>query len=135
GGAGGGLYHNESSGRFRDVTGAAGLAGIRGRGLAVASADFDGDGYPDLYVANDLDRNTLLHNNGNGTFAERGIAAGAAFGADGLIASGMGIALGDYDHSGRESLFVPNLNGEKFSLFHAEAGGRFTYATERAGLA
>ncbi len=129
------LYHNDGGGRFSDVTHQAGLAQIRGRGLAVSWLDYDGDGREDIYVANDLDRNFLLRNNGHGAFAETAVAAGVAFGADGHAASGMGIALGDYDHSGRESLFITNINGEQYSLFHNEGRGQFTFATDLAGLA
>src|SRR5204863_4840570 len=78
--------------------------------------------------------NLLFHNNGDATFGETGTAAGVAYGADGLVSSGMGIAVGDYENRGRESLFVTNLNGEGYSLFRAEPGGVFSYATERAGL-
>ncbi len=128
------LYRNLGGERFQDVTAIAGLGAIRGRGLAVAWLDYDLDGHEDFFVANDLNPNALLRNRGNGTFKEVGAEAGAAFGGDGLVASGMGVALGDYDHSGRESLLIPNLNGERFTLLHAEPGGMFSYATESAGL-
>ncbi len=128
------LFHNEGNGKFRDVTAQAGLSGIHGRGLAVSSLDYNGDGRSDIYIANDLDRNYLLRNNGNGTFTDVGVETGVAFAADGHVGSGMGIGLGDYDHTGRESLFVTNLNGERFSLYHNVGGGQFTYATEQAGL-
>jgi hypothetical protein len=128
------LYHNEGNGRFRDVTHASGIDKIHGRGLAVAWLDYNDDGRPDLYIANDLDPNHLLRNNGNGTFTEVGAEAGVAYGADGVAASGMGIAAGDYDQSGRESLLVANLHGEGYSLFHNEGHGVYTFAGDRAGI-
>jgi len=128
------LYRNEGGGRFRDVTRAARLDVVRGRTLAVAWLDYNEDGRDDLYLANDLDPNQLLRNNGDGTFTDVAPAAGVAFGNDGLVASGMGIALGDIDHSGRESLLVTNLHGEGFSLFQPVGGGQYVYASERTGL-
>lgn len=128
------LYHNEGGGKFKNVTKQAGIDKVRGRGLAVTWIDYNDDGKPDIYIANDLDENHLLRNNGNGTFTEVGQTVGVALGIDGQKMSGMGIAVGDYDHSGRESLFVTNLNGEVYSLFHNEGGGQFSYASHTAGL-
>lgn len=128
------LYRNEGGGRFRDVTRAARLDDVRGRTLAVAWLDYNDDGFDDLYLANDLDPNQLLRNNADGTFTDVAPAAGVAFGNDGLVASGMGIALGDFDHTGRESLLVTNLHGEGFSLFQPVGGGQYVYASERTGL-
>ncbi|HXG24224.1 MAG TPA: CRTAC1 family protein, partial [Chthonomonadales bacterium] len=128
------LYRNEGDGRFRDVTKQAGIDRERRRGLAVAWLDYNGDGYADIYVANDMDPNLLWRNNGDGTFTEVAGEAGAALGADGVAASGMGIAVGDYENKGRESLFVTNLNGEVYSLFRNEGGGLFSYASDRACL-
>ena len=128
------LFHNDGHGHFTDVTRRAGLSKLRGRGLAATWIDYDGDGREDLYVANDLTPNLLLHNNGNGTFTEVGAQAGVALGESGQAISGMGIAVGDYDHSGRESLLVTSLNNQVFSLYHNEGEGLFSYATPRAGL-
>lgn len=128
------LFHNDGNGHFHDVTAASGLGRLRGRGLAAAWIDYDADGFEDLVIANDLNPNQLLHNNGNGTFTEVGSAAGVALGMNGQSISGMGIALGDYDHSGRESLFITSLNNQVFSLYHNEGAGLFAYATDRAGL-
>jgi hypothetical protein len=128
------LYHNEGGGRFREVTKSAGIDRERRRGLAVTWLDYNGDGYIDIYVANDMDPNLLWRNNGDGTFSEVAGEAGVALGADGVATSGMGIAVGDYENKGRESLFVTNLNGEVYSLFRNEGNGLFSYASDRAGL-
>ena len=128
------LYHNEGGGRFRDVTRKAGLLGLATRGLAVAWLDFDGDGLLDICTANDLHPTALLRNSGKGTFTNVAVEAGVAYGADGVSTSGMGIALGDYDHSGRESLFISNLHGQVYSLFRNEGGGQFTFASIDAGV-
>jgi hypothetical protein len=128
------LFHNEGNGHFRDVTHQAGIDHVRGRGLAVTWLDYNDDGRQDLYIANDLDPNHLLRNNGDGTFTEVGARSGVAYGANGAAASGMGIAVGDYDNSGRESLLVANLHGEGYSLFHNEAGGIYSYASDIAGI-
>ncbi len=128
------LYHNEGNGKFKNVSVSSGLNNFTGRSLAISWLDYNHDGKPDLYVANDLDPNYLLRNNGNGTFTEVGAEVGVATGTDGQAMSGMGIALGDYDHSGRESIFVPNLNGEGFSLFHNEGKGLFSFASLQSGL-
>jgi hypothetical protein len=130
----GSLYHNEGGGRFRDVTVETGIGRVHGRQLAAAWIDFDGDGKEDLFVANDLDPNFLFRNNGNRTFKEVALEAGVAYGGEGAASSGMGVALGDYDHSGRESLFVPNLNGQVYALYRNSGKGTFDYATDRAGL-
>jgi hypothetical protein len=128
------LYHNEGNGRFADVTGKVGINRVRGRGLALAWLDYNDDGWEDIYVANDMNPNILFRNNHNGTFTDVAPSVGAAYGADGIALSGMGVAVGDYDNSGRESLFVTNLNGQLYSLFHNDDGTLFSYATETAGL-
>jgi enediyne biosynthesis protein E4 len=128
------LFHNEGNGRFKDVSKSAGIDNVVGRGLGAAWMDFNGDGRLDLYVANDHDPNRLYRNDGKGQFTEVAAEVGAAYAADGMAASGMGVAIGDYERSGRESIVVTNLNGEAFSLFRGEEGGNFTYATDLAGL-
>lgn len=128
------LYHNEGNGRFRDVSRQAGMSGLRRRSLAAVWLDYDNDGDEDLFVANDMDPNTLWRNNGNGTFTDTSTEAGVAFGMDGRATSDMGIAVGDYQNCGRESLFVTVLPGEVFSLYRNDGGGQFTYASEQARL-
>ncbi len=132
------LFRNEGDGRFRDVSQSAGIRRNRTRGLAVAWTDCNDDGWDDVYVANDMDPNLLLRNDGDGTFTNVAEAAGVAYGAEGHALAGMGVAAGDYDGSGRESLFVTNLNDQLYSLFQHEGvyqgEPQFSYATERAGL-
>jgi len=128
------LYHNEGS-RFVDVSEKAGITKAKGRGLAVAFLDADGDGRQDIFVANDLTPNMLWHNNGNGTFTETASQAGVAFSEGGALMAGMGIALADYDHSGRESLFVSNFSGMPNTLYKNLDGGLFRDVSVLSGLA
>jgi hypothetical protein len=128
------LYHNEGGGRFKDVTESSGIGKVRARQIAAAWLDFNGDGNEDLFVTNDLDPNFLFRNNGNGTFTEVALQTSTAYGGDGAAFSGMGVAVGDYDHSGRESLFIPNLSGQVYALYRNLGSGSFEYATDEAGL-
>lgn len=128
------LYKNLGNGLFKEVTKQAGIDTVRGRTLAVSWIDYDNDGYDDLFCANDMNPNFLYHNNRNGTFTEVGAMAGVAYGMDGISQSGMGVAVGDFENSGRESLLVPNLNGQVFSLFCNDGKGLFSYASDRTGL-
>jgi Tfp pilus assembly protein PilF len=119
------LYHNEGGGRFRDVSGESGIGSHRGKGMGVAFGDYDGDGNLDIFVANDTMPNFLFRNNGNGTFTERGLAAGVAYNPDGGASSSMGVDFRDYDNDGREDLFVTVLTNERFLLFR-NIGGEFS---------
>lgn len=110
------LYHNES-GKFRDVSDRAGISKSQGRGLAVAFFDGNGDGRQDIFVANDLTPNMLWRNNGNGTFSDIAVETGCAYGEDGISMAGMGVAVADYNRSGRESLFVTNFSGRPNIMF------------------
>ena len=87
------LYHNNGDGTFTDVSDRSGIASKKGRALGVAFADYDGDGFTDIFVANDGMQQFLFHNNGNGTFTELGLEAGAALSQDGRRLSGMGVGL------------------------------------------
>ena len=128
------LYHNNGDGTFTDVTRRAGVALKRGRGLGVAAADFDGDGRLDLFVANDIGPNFLYHNNGDGTFEEVALREGCAFGLDGQNQANMGVAVGDYDGSGRVSVLVTTFSNEPYTLYH-NGGGYFTDVSVPAGIA
>ena len=110
------LYHNEGS-RFVDVSAKSGISSVSGRGLAVAFLDYDEDGKQDIFVANDLSGNMLWHNEGNGKFVEKGAEAGCRYGNGGSLMAGMGVAVGDYDGSGHESLFVSNFQDMPNMLF------------------
>jgi hypothetical protein len=128
------LYHNDGD-HFTDVSAKAGIAGRSGRGLAVAFVDYDGDGRQDIFVANDMTPNMLWHNDGNGRFTNAAERAGTAYGEDGVNMAGMGVAPGDYDHSGRESLFVSNFSGLPNMLFKNLGQGIFKDASSVSGVA
>ncbi len=129
------LYRNRGNGRFQDVTHAARLDSVRGRGLGALWLDYNGDRRLDLYVANDLNPNLLFRNRGNGVFEESGLTTGVAYGSDGQALSGMGIAAADYDGDGREDLYVTNFSGQTNSLFRSAGQEEFRYSTQSAGLA
>jgi len=129
------LYHNDGGGRFSDVTDAAGISKADGPGLGVTTGDYNGDGWPDLYVANDAMANQLWINRQNGTFVDEGLLSGAGVNAAGNPEGSMGIASGDYDLDGDEDLFVTNIVGETFALYVNDGKGNFEDARTRAGLA
>ena len=129
------LYHNEGAGRFGDASASAGIASVTGKGMGVAFNDYDGDGFPDIFVSNDLMEQFLFHNRGNGTFEERALDAGVAFSEDGRSYSGMGAVFADYDNDGLPDILVTNLALEKWALYRNQGGGRFSYASLASGLA
>ena len=120
------LYHNRGDGTFEDVSERSGIAAKRGHGLGVAFADYNGDGLTDIYVANDGMQQYLFRNNGNGTFKEVGMEAGAALNVDGGPLSGMGVVFQDYDNDGRPDVIVTTLPRQTYALFHNEGDGGFT---------
>jgi hypothetical protein len=129
------LYHNNGNGTFTDVTERAGVKDKKLYfGFAVIFDDLDGDGKPDIFVANDSNPNYLYRNKGNGTFEETGVAAGAAFNSDGRELSSMGVAVGDYDHDGRMDLFVTTFANDNYVLFHNDGQGFFSDRSYPAGL-
>jgi hypothetical protein len=123
------LYRNRGDGTFEDVTTKAGLAKFTGRGMSVAFADYDGDGWPDVFVTNDNMPNFLFHNRGNGTFEEVGLTAGAALRDDGKPVASMGAEFKDYDNDGRPDILFTALAGETFPVFRNAGGGNFADAT------
>jgi hypothetical protein len=129
------LYHNNGDGTFSDLSEAAGILKPGGRyGLGVVAADFDNDGWPDIYVACDQTPSLLYHNLHNGTFEERGAEAGVAFNFDGALQSGMGIAVGDYDGDGFLDIAKTNFSGDLSSLYHNDDGKFFTDLSREAGV-
>ncbi len=129
------LYRNNRDGTFSDVSARAGVALPEPfYGLGISWADYDNDGDPDLYVANDSTPNLLFRNNGDGTFKEIGTPAGCAYSGDGREQAGMGVDWGDYDADGWLDVFVTNFSHDVYTLYHNEAGERFSDATFRAGL-
>ncbi len=113
------LYRN-LGGKFEDVTEKAGVYEPKGKSLGVATLDYNRDGWLDLLVANDTEPNKLYKNNGNGTFAEVGVAAGVAFSEEGKARAGMGVDFSDYDGSGYPSLIIGNFSNEMLGLYHNE---------------
>jgi hypothetical protein len=119
------LYKGAAGGRFADVTKAAGLSDPQAKALGVALLDYDGDGWIDLFFANDTRPNRLYRNTGKGTFVDDAVTAGVAFNDAGVPRAGMGADAADYDGSGRPSLVVGNFNNEMIALYHNEGGGLF----------
>ncbi len=129
------LYHNNGDGTFTDVSEKAGILAPGGRyALGAVSADFDNDGWPDIYVACDQSPSLLYRNRHDGTFEERGDAAGVAYNADGQLQAGMGIAVGDYDGRGFLDIAKTNFSGDRPSLYRNEDGRFFEDVSEQAGL-
>ncbi len=128
------LYRNDGMGTFTDVTTAAGLSKFLGNGLGVAVGDYDDDGRPDVFVANDSVPNFLFHNEGGGRFSEVGLLAGVAVARDGKPRAGMGTEFGDYDGDGKLDLVVTNHEFESTSLFHNDGRGAFVDVTLEAGI-
>jgi hypothetical protein len=129
------LYRNEGSSRFSDVTTLAGLSTEAGHQLGAVFADYDDDGDPDLFVANDRQPNFLFNNQGDGTFAEVGAYAGVAYNQDGVAESAMGADWGDYDNDGRQDIAVATFQWRPNTLYHNEGNGFFSYASYAAGIA
>lgn len=128
------LYHNNGDGTFTDVSQKSGIASKRGRALGVAFADYDGDGFTDIFVANDGMQQYLYRNNGNGTFTERGLEAGAALSEDGRRLSGMGVVFQDYDNDGWPDVIVTELPRELYGVYHNDGNGTFSYGSLATGL-
>ena len=119
------LYRNKGDGTFEDVTRAAGLHDPSAKALGIALIDFDADGLPDIFVANDTQPNRLYRNKGNGTFVDVGMTAGVAFNEAGVARAGMGVDAADYDRSGRQSLVIGNFSNEMMALYSNEGNGLF----------
>ncbi|MDZ4797537.1 MAG: FG-GAP-like repeat-containing protein [Bryobacteraceae bacterium] len=129
------VYHNEGNGNFRDVSVETGVAAHRAKGMGVAFGDFDGDGWPDVFVANDSVPNFLFHNLQGRGFDEVALAAGVALNSDGAPRSSMGVDFRDYDNDGREDLFITDLSNERFLLFRNVGNGEFADAAGVTGIA
>jgi enediyne biosynthesis protein E4 len=128
------LYRNRGDGTFEDVSEKSGIAVKKGRALGVAFADYDGDGFTDIFVANDGMQQYLFRNNGNGTFTECALESGAALSADGKRLSGMGAVFQDYDNDGLPDILVTVLPREIYDLYHNDGGGMFTSRSLETGL-
>lgn len=123
------LYRNNGDGTFTDVSEPAGIASHIGKGMGVAFADYDGDGWTDVFVCNDTVRNFLFRNNGDGTFAEVGLRAGVGLTEDGVAVSTMGVDFRDINNDGAPDVFVTALSNETFPLFKNLGRGNFQEIT------
>jgi hypothetical protein len=129
------LFHNNGDGTFTDVSDKSGILKTPGTfGLGVAVFDFDNDGWPDIYVANDSTSSALYRNRHDGTFEEIAIEAGVAYSADGKPQAGMGVSVADYDGDGNFDLVKTNFAGDTTSLYRNLGGGVFEDQTFQAGL-
>lgn len=129
------LYRNNGDGTFTDVSQDTGIAGVLGKGMGVGFADYDGDGFVDIFVANDNSPNLLFHNLGGKRFEEVGFPANVAYNEDGNALSGMGAEFRDVDNDGRPDVWHTAVENETFPLFLNRGGGQFTNATQSSGLA
>jgi hypothetical protein len=128
------LYRNRGDGTFEDVSQKSGIAARKGRALGVSFADYDDDGFTDIFVANDGMQQFLFHNNGNGTFTECALESGAALSADGKPLSGMGTVFQDYDNDGKPDIIVTELPREIYGLYHNDGAGSFSNQSLESGL-
>jgi enediyne biosynthesis protein E4 len=128
------LFHNNGNGTFTDATKSAGIKDPNYYGFAVVFSDFDNDGWPDIYVANDGNPNFLFHNNRNGTFSEIGILSGSGLNEAGRAQSGMGVGVGDYDGNGLFDIFVTNFANDTNTLYQNMGKMLFSDVTALAGL-
>ena len=123
------LYRNNGDGTFTDVTKSAGIYNTTGKGLGVVWGDYNNDGAPDIYIANDSTENLFYRNNGDGTFEEIGFMVGVALSEDGAAENGMGTTFGDWNNDGWFDLTVTNYAQQTNTLYHNDADGFFTDTT------
>jgi enediyne biosynthesis protein E4 len=123
------LFHQKADGTFEDVSREAKISDPNGKGLGVAFADFDADGRTDIFVANDSVRQSLYRNQGDGTFEDVALLAGAGYDENGKTFAGMGVDAGDYDADGYPDIFITALSNETYALFRNNGDATFTYAT------
>lgn len=129
------LYHNLGGGRFADVSEETGILSRAGKAWGVVAADINGDGYTDLFVANDTMENFLWVNRNGRKFEEIGLESGTGYAVDGGMRSGMGVDAGDFDRDGKEDLIVLNIDGETASLYHNLGNEEFEDVNMKTGLA
>jgi hypothetical protein len=135
-GAGDSLFHNNGDSTFTDVSKSAGVDDPNGYyGLGVVWADFNNSGRPDIYVANDSGPNFLYRNDGKGKFTDIGLESGTAVSEDGSEQASMGVAIGDYNHTGRPSLMVTDFTDEDDALYRNDGGWDFHDVSYQAGVA
>ncbi|HLJ95618.1 MAG TPA: CRTAC1 family protein [Gemmataceae bacterium] len=129
-----GLYHNNGDGTFTDVTAKAGI-NYPGRGWGVVCADLTGDGWVDIFVANDEERQNLWVNQHDGTFKDEAVVRGVAYNGAGRPEAGMGVAVGDVANDGRWALFITHIRGEKNTMYTQSANGMYIDGSASAGMA
>ncbi len=123
------LYRQNPNGTFEDVSQKAGIADPSGKGLGVAFADFDNDGWTDVFVANDSVRQSLYHNKGDGTFTDIAVMAGVGFNENGQTFAGMGVDAADFNNDGLVDVFITTLSGETYPLYLNNGDLSFTWVT------
>jgi hypothetical protein len=128
------LFRNRGNGTFEDVTAASGIFDTSSKSLGVAMLDFDQDGWPDLFVANDTQPNKLYRNLRNGKFKDVAVEMGLAFSADGKARAGMGVDVGDFENSGRPGIAITNFDNEMVGLYRSPAPGQFDDVSIAAGV-
>ncbi|HET6976450.1 MAG TPA: CRTAC1 family protein [Pyrinomonadaceae bacterium] len=128
------LLHQRADGTFADVSQSTGVAETAGKGLGVAFADFDNDGWTDVFVANDSVRQSLYRNKGDGRFEDIAVISGAAYDEDGKTFAGMGVDTGDYDNDGYLDVIITTLSNEKYALYRNNGDLSFTYATNTSAV-
>ena len=128
------LFHNRGNGTFEDVTAASGIFDTSSKSLGVAMIDFDQDGWPDLFVANDTQPNKLYRNLRNGKFKDAALEAGLAFSNEGKARAGMGVDVGDFENSGRPGIAITNFDNEMVGLYRSPATGQFDDVSLAAGV-
>ena len=119
------LWHNLGGGKFEDATQKAGLGDPTSKSLGITILDYNADGWPDILIANDTQPNKLYLNMKDGTFEERGVAAGIGFSEDGVARAGMGVDAADYDRTGHPGVLISNFSNQMVSLYHNEGNGLF----------
>lgn len=128
------LFRNRGNGTFEDVTATSGVFDSSSKALGVTLLDYDGDGWPDLFVANDTQPNKLYRNLRNGRFRDVGLEAGVALSDDGKARAGMGTDAGDFANTGRQGLVVTNFDNEMIGLYRADGGGTFRDVARTSGV-
>jgi hypothetical protein len=128
------LYRQKPDGTFEDVSATARIADPDGKGLGVAFADFDADGFTDIIVANDSVRQSLYHNEGDGTFTDVALVAGVGYDENGKTFAGMGVDAADFDNDGQPDIFITALSNETYPLYHNTGDMTFNYVTQTSGI-
>ncbi|MGA8630489.1 MAG: CRTAC1 family protein [Terracidiphilus sp.] len=128
------LYRNNGDGTFTDVSELSHISSYVGKGMGVAFGDYNGDGFPDIFVSNDTFQNYLLHNNGDGTFTDAAMQAGVQYSESGKNMAGMGADFRDIDNDGRPDIVQTAMFGDSFQLYHNTGEGQFEVISSSSGI-